>query len=70
MGHYPINWGERECIALHSLCIPRHLNQTPPQYIFQQYQVTKIDGRVVGDGTIEPVTRVLQDSFKMLNAAH
>lgn len=28
--------------------------------------VTKIDGRVVGDGTVGPVTRRLQDSFKTL----
>lgn len=29
-------------------------------------QVTKIDGRVVGDGQVGPVTRSLQNAYKML----
>ena len=30
------------------------------------YQVTKIDGRVIGDGKVGPVTRQLQEAYKKL----
>lgn len=30
------------------------------------FQVIKIDGRVVGDGRVGPVTRILQNAYKEL----
>lgn len=35
---------------------------------FTIYQVTKIDGRIIGDGQVGPVTRKLQEAYGKLTA--
>lgn len=41
-------------------------NQTPNRWTFFDFQVVKIDGRVIGDGQVGPVTKRIQNAYKKL----